>query len=207
MSRAERRARAFHIGTRDVGDLHGDRRDERVTLHGSNARDIARGVAPRAGRRRFHHHRPSGRAARRRTTAAPGRRRSRHPSRQSAHVAGARAANGHDAVRRHSLARTTPRLCTKWRRDRGRHRRGIRRSDVRVCLRHRPQRDGRVGPLYLGGAAVCTAIGALVGWRIDAAKSKPHITFEPSAGGRTIVSVHPVYSRGGGIAVAVSFSR
>lgn len=63
------------------------------------------------------------------------------------------------------------------------------------------------GPSYLAGAAICTAIGALVGWRIDAAKSKPHIRFEPSASGRTIVGVHPVYSRRHGIAVAVSFSR
>jgi hypothetical protein len=63
------------------------------------------------------------------------------------------------------------------------------------------------GPSYLGGAVVCAAIGALVGWRIDAAKSKPHIRFEPSAGGRPIVSIHRVYSRGRGIAVAVSLSR
>jgi hypothetical protein len=32
---------------------------------------------------------------------------------------------------------------------------------------------------YVSGAAICTGIGALIGWAIDAAKSKPHIRFEP----------------------------
>ena len=61
--------------------------------------------------------------------------------------------------------------------------------------------------LYLGGAAVCTGIGALIGWAIDAANSKPHVRFAASAGGRTRVSVQPLYSRGRGIALAVSLSR
>ena len=61
--------------------------------------------------------------------------------------------------------------------------------------------------LYAGAAAVCTGIGALIGWAIDAANSKPHIRFDASSGGRTKVSVQPVYSRGRGIALAVSFSR
>jgi hypothetical protein len=60
-------------------------------------------------------------------------------------------------------------------------------------------------PFYLGATAVFTGVGALVGWLIDAANSQPHIRFEPSRG--TKVSVHPVYSGGRGIAVAVSFSR
>ena len=62
-------------------------------------------------------------------------------------------------------------------------------------------------PLYLRAAAAYTGIGALIGWMIDAANSKPHIRFEASAGGRTKVSLHPVYSGRHGIAVAVSFSR
>jgi hypothetical protein len=62
-------------------------------------------------------------------------------------------------------------------------------------------------PIYLGGAAVCTGIGALVGWAIDAAKSKPHVRFAASSGGRTKVSVQPRYSPGRGIALAVSLSR
>jgi hypothetical protein len=58
---------------------------------------------------------------------------------------------------------------------------------------------------YVGAAAICTGIGALVGWAVDAAHSKPHIRFDASSGGRTKISVRPVYSRGRGIAVAVSF--
>jgi HAMP domain-containing protein len=61
--------------------------------------------------------------------------------------------------------------------------------------------------LYVGAAAVCTGIGALIGWAIDAANSKPHIRFDASSGGSTNVSVRPVYSRGHGIALAVSVSR
>jgi HAMP domain-containing protein len=62
-------------------------------------------------------------------------------------------------------------------------------------------------PLYVGAAAAYTGIGALIGWMIDTANSKPHIRFEPSSGGRTKVSLHPVYSGRRGITVAVSFSR
>jgi hypothetical protein len=60
-------------------------------------------------------------------------------------------------------------------------------------------------PLYAGAAAVYTAIGALIGWAIDASRSKPHIMFEPSVQAPTKVSVQPVYLRGRGIALAVSF--
>ena len=62
-------------------------------------------------------------------------------------------------------------------------------------------------PLYVGAAAICTGIGALIGWATDAASSKPHISFDVSSEGRTKVSVQPVYSRGRGIGLAVSFSR
>ena len=61
--------------------------------------------------------------------------------------------------------------------------------------------------LYVGTAAVCTGLGALVGWAVDAAHSKPHIRFESPSARRTTVSVQPRYSRRGGIALAVSFSR
>jgi hypothetical protein len=60
---------------------------------------------------------------------------------------------------------------------------------------------------YIGAVAVCTGIGALIGWTMDAANSKPHIRFDASPGGRTKVGVQPVYSRGRGIGVAVSLSR
>lgn len=62
-------------------------------------------------------------------------------------------------------------------------------------------------PAYAGAAAICTGIGALVGWAIDAANSKPHIRFDASSGGRTTVNVGALYSRGPGIMLAVSFSR
>jgi hypothetical protein len=59
---------------------------------------------------------------------------------------------------------------------------------------------------YVGAAAVCTGIGALIGWAIDAANSKPHVRLEASPG-RTKVRVQPVYSGRGRIGLAVSFSR
>jgi hypothetical protein len=60
-------------------------------------------------------------------------------------------------------------------------------------------------PLYLGAAAVYTGIGALIGWAMDATRSKPHITFEPSSRRKAQVRVRAVYLRGRGIALAVSF--
>jgi hypothetical protein len=60
---------------------------------------------------------------------------------------------------------------------------------------------------YVGVAAICTAIGALVGWAIDAASSKPHVRFEASSRTGTRVSVRPLYSRDRGMALAVSISR
>jgi hypothetical protein len=62
-------------------------------------------------------------------------------------------------------------------------------------------------PVYAGVAAVCTGIGALIGWAVDAANSKPHLRFDASTVKRANVRVHPVYARGRGIALAVSFSR
>jgi hypothetical protein len=59
---------------------------------------------------------------------------------------------------------------------------------------------------YIGAAAACAAIGALIGWAVDTARSKPHVTFDASSGRRTTVSVQPVYSGRGGISVSVSFS-
>jgi hypothetical protein len=61
--------------------------------------------------------------------------------------------------------------------------------------------------LYVGVAAICTAIGALIGWAIDAASSKPHIRFDASSGAGTRVTVQPRYSRDRGIALTVSISR
>jgi hypothetical protein len=61
--------------------------------------------------------------------------------------------------------------------------------------------------LYVGAAAVCAGIGALVGWAIDAARSKPHVRFDAASGGGTSISMQPRYSRERGMALTVSFSR
>jgi hypothetical protein len=77
---------------------------------------------------------------------------------------------------------------------------------VRAILVDRNEMD-EWATFYVGGAAVCTGLGALVGWAIDAAKSKPYLRFATSSEGRTKVTVQPVYSRGRGIALSVSWSR
>jgi len=63
------------------------------------------------------------------------------------------------------------------------------------------------GPIYAGFAGVSTGIGALIGWTVDAAHSKPALTFDAAPGTHTHVSVHPIVARGRGIGLAVSFSR
>lgn len=60
-------------------------------------------------------------------------------------------------------------------------------------------------PFYLGIAAVTTGIGALVGWAIDAARSKPGIVFEAPPESSTRVSVRPICSRRG-VALALTHS-
>jgi hypothetical protein len=66
--------------------------------------------------------------------------------------------------------------------------------------------DEWAGP-YVAAATVFTGIGALIGWAVDAAKSKPAITFRAPSGGQVTVNVRPVYTRRAGLALAVSFSR
>ena len=59
-------------------------------------------------------------------------------------------------------------------------------------------------PIYLGMGTVFTGIGALVGWAIDSAHSKPHIRFVPrSAGAR--MTILPFVARAGGVRVTISF--
>jgi hypothetical protein len=77
---------------------------------------------------------------------------------------------------------------------------------VRAIIIDRNEMD-EWATVCVGAAAVCTGIGALIGWAVDAAHSKPHIRFDASSRGRMTVSVQPVPSRGRGIALAVSFSR
>ena len=60
---------------------------------------------------------------------------------------------------------------------------------------------------YAAAGAACTGIGTLVGWALDAARSKPHVRFDAPAPGRTTISVLPVRPRRGGIGVALSVSR
>jgi hypothetical protein len=61
------------------------------------------------------------------------------------------------------------------------------------------------GPTYLAMGGIYTGLGALAGWAIDLAKSKPHIRFDaPSTRTMTIRAV-PLLSRGRGMAFVVSF--
>lgn len=62
-------------------------------------------------------------------------------------------------------------------------------------------------PGMAGATAVSTALGALIGWTVDRSVSKPHIRFDAPPAGHTTVSVRPVFRRGRGIGLAVSFSR
>ena len=60
--------------------------------------------------------------------------------------------------------------------------------------------------LYAGAAAACTAIGALIGWAVDTAISKPHLRFDRHPRGGMTVYVQPVYSPGGRLGLVVSLS-
>jgi hypothetical protein len=59
-------------------------------------------------------------------------------------------------------------------------------------------------PFYLGMTAACAGLGALIGWTVDAAKTKPYLIYS-AASGRTTVTVRPLRSRGPGIGLAVAF--
>ena len=61
-------------------------------------------------------------------------------------------------------------------------------------------------PFYLGATAACTGVGALIGWAIDAAKSKPYLRFHVSPASRATIEIHTLPVRGRGLALAVSFS-
>ena len=61
------------------------------------------------------------------------------------------------------------------------------------------------GPIYLAMGAACTGAGALVGWAIDSAHSKPLVRFNaPSLKTRTI-RVAPLLARRKGMALILSF--
>jgi HAMP domain-containing protein len=61
--------------------------------------------------------------------------------------------------------------------------------------------------IYAGASAFCVGVGALLGWAVDAAKSRPHIRYDVLSHGGKTVSVLPFYSRGPGIAISVSLTR
>jgi hypothetical protein len=60
-------------------------------------------------------------------------------------------------------------------------------------------------PFYLAATAVCAGIGALVGWTVDAARSKPYLIYRASPEDRTTISVQPLRGGGPGIGLAVAF--
>ena len=74
---------------------------------------------------------------------------------------------------------------------------------------------GEWAPIYAGFAGAQVGIGALIGWAVDAAHSKPDIRFDAAPAGHTKVSLHPILPRGPstmlrtgrGIGLAVSVSR
>ena len=58
---------------------------------------------------------------------------------------------------------------------------------------------------YLVAGAVSTGIGALAGWAIDRAHSKPHIRFDARSPRTVTIRAVPWLSRGPGIAIVLSF--
>jgi len=61
------------------------------------------------------------------------------------------------------------------------------------------------GPTYLAFCGIYTGLGALAGWAIDRARSKPHIRFEAASPGTVTIRAVPLLSRGPGMAMVVSF--
>jgi len=77
---------------------------------------------------------------------------------------------------------------------------------VAALIVDRNEVDEWAGP-YLVGTAILSGVGALVGWAIDAARSKPHVRFDAVAGAQTRVSVQPLKSGAPGIAIVVTTCR
>ena len=61
------------------------------------------------------------------------------------------------------------------------------------------------GPSYLAAGGICTGIGALAGWAIDFAHSRPHVRFDAPGTGAMVIQLVPLRARGHGIALVVSF--
>lgn len=60
-------------------------------------------------------------------------------------------------------------------------------------------------PTYLAIGGIYTGLGALAGWAIDRAHSKPHIRFDALSSGPATIRAGPVLSRGPGMALVLSF--
>jgi hypothetical protein len=60
-------------------------------------------------------------------------------------------------------------------------------------------------PYYLQAGCICSGIGALAGWAIDFAHSKPYIRFDAPYKGTVMIRAVPLVSRGPGMALVVSF--
>ena len=60
-------------------------------------------------------------------------------------------------------------------------------------------------PTYLGIGGICTGLGALAGWVIDRAHSKPRIRFDAPLQGPVTIRAVPWLSRGPGMAIVLSF--
>lgn len=61
------------------------------------------------------------------------------------------------------------------------------------------------GPMYLAMGGLYTGLGALAGWAIDRAHSKPHIRFDAPSPRTVTVRAGPLRSRGPGIVVVLLF--
>jgi hypothetical protein len=61
------------------------------------------------------------------------------------------------------------------------------------------------GPLYLATGAVFTGIGALVGWAVDSAHSKPYVRFSAPSAETMRIRVAPLLARRKGVALVLSF--
>ena len=61
------------------------------------------------------------------------------------------------------------------------------------------------GPLLLAMGAVYTGVGALVGWAIDSAHSKPHVRFNAPSVQTMRIRVAPLLARRKGMALVLSF--
>ena len=61
------------------------------------------------------------------------------------------------------------------------------------------------GPMYLAMSAVYTGVGAVVGWAIDAAHSKPAVRFDAPPAETMRIRVAPILGRRKGMALVLSF--